>query len=149
MHAEHAARVLQAGCEAGDGQRRGVAGEDAVGGAQGFQALQQLALDLQLLDDRLDHQAGVGQFFQRIGRAQAGEGGGLGGGLQLAFLHQPGELPVDAGDGLGRGAGAGVVQAHRVPGLGGDLGDAGAHGASADHGHRGFSVQGVHGLSVL
>ncbi|MNT09625.1 hypothetical protein D3C72_1444150 [compost metagenome] len=37
VHANHLVRALQPGGEAGDGQRRGVAGEDAVGGAQSFQ----------------------------------------------------------------------------------------------------------------
>lgn len=72
VHANHLVRALQPGGEAGDGQRRSVAGEDAVGGAQGFQLAEQRLLDLQVLDDGLDHQMSIGQGFEGVYRAQPG-----------------------------------------------------------------------------
>ncbi|MCY1548687.1 hypothetical protein D9M68_848120 [compost metagenome] len=141
--------MLQASRQAGDGQGGGVAGEDAVLAAQAFQLAQQAALDLQVLDDGFDHQAGIAQGFDGVRRLQAGDDGGAGLGTELAFFHQAAELTVNALDGLGGGAGAVVIKPDRVAGLGRDLGDAGAHGAGADHGNGCGCVQGGHGLSVL
>ncbi|MNP53700.1 hypothetical protein D3C76_1481950 [compost metagenome] len=149
MQADHAAGVFEACGETGDGQRRGVAGEDAVLAAHRFQLAQQAALDLQVLDYGLDHQAGACQRLDGFHRLQAGDGGGTGFGAKLAFFNQAAELAIDAVDGLGGAAGAVVIQLDRVAGLGGDLGDAGAHGAGADHGDACGAVQGGHGISVL
>lgn len=85
VHANHLVRALQPGGEAGDGQRRSVAGEDAVGGAQGFQLAEQRLLDLQVLDNGLDHQASIGQGFEGVYRAQPGAYGFPFGSLHLAF----------------------------------------------------------------
>ncbi|MCY1371939.1 hypothetical protein D9M69_591090 [compost metagenome] len=141
--------MLEACGQAGDGQGGGVAGEDAVLAADVFQLAQQAALDFQVLDYGLDHQAGAGQFLDGFHRLQAADDGGALVGAELAFFHQAAELAVDTVDGLGGGAGAVVMELDRVAGLGRDLGDAGTHGAGADHGDGCGSVQGGHGLSVL
>ena len=62
-------------------------------------------------------------------------------GLQLAFFHEPGELPINGGHCLGSGPWAVVVKLYRVAGLSRDLGDAGPHGACADHCHQGVIVE--------
>ncbi|MCY1366167.1 hypothetical protein D9M69_530480 [compost metagenome] len=149
VHADHPAGMLEAGSQAGDGQGRGIAGEDAVGAAQLFELAQQATLDLQVLDDGFDHQAGIGQGLDGLHRLQAGDDGGAGFGGEFVLLHQAAELAVDAVDGLGGRAGAVVIELDRMAGLGGDLSDAGTHGAGADHGDGGGSVEGGHGLSVL
>lgn len=134
VQAGNALGALEAGGDGGDRQRRGVAGQQGVGAAQGLQLGEQLALDRQVLDDGLHHQAAVGQLGQGGGRAHAGDDGvdlGLG---HLALGHTLLELAAHAVDaGLCR-AGAVVVQAYRMAGLGRHLGDASAHGAGADHG---------------
>jgi hypothetical protein len=86
----------QAGGEAGDRQRRGVAGEDAVLAAQGFELVQQALFDRQVLDDGFDDQARGRERIEGFHRLQAGADGFALGGWQLAFFHQPAELPVDA-----------------------------------------------------
>ncbi|MCY1422931.1 hypothetical protein D9M71_386310 [compost metagenome] len=148
MHADHALWVSEFGGQAGDRQRGGVAGQDAVGAAQAFQLAEQVALDLQVLDDGFDHQARIGQLGDGVGRLQVGHAGRIGSGGQLAALDALGQLPVDAGNGLASGARAFVVELDRVPGLGCDLGNAGAHGTGADHGDNGVAVECWHGLSA-
>ncbi|MCY1429379.1 hypothetical protein D9M71_452950 [compost metagenome] len=133
--------ALEGGGQRGDRQRGGVAGEDAVVAADRFQLGEQAALDLEVLDDGLDHQGAALEVFQAGGRGQAGDHGVAFGGVQLAGVDALAELLGDAGDGLGGGAFAGVEQGDRMAGLGSHLGDAGAHGAGADHRDGGVFMQ--------
>ncbi|MNO99294.1 hypothetical protein D3C76_910600 [compost metagenome] len=135
VHANHLLGALQTGSDAGDGQRRGVAGEDTVGSAQGFKLAEQRLFDRQVLDDGFYHQAGISQCLKRINRAQANTDRFTLSGLQLAFFHQPGQLAVNARHCLGGGTRAVVVELYRVPGLGRDLGNTGPHRTGTDHRH--------------
>ena len=141
MHADQALRCLQSSRDRSHRDRRGIGRQDAAGAADDLELAEQAALDLEVLDDGLDHQAAAGQIGARLDRRQA-LARGLGRfGRQLALVGQPGELGADAGDGLFGGAGAVVEQADRMAGDGCDLRDAGAHGASADDGDRGRKRQ--------
>ncbi len=144
MHAHHLLRPLQARGQARDRQRRGIAGQNAVWGAERFELQQQGLLDLQVLDDGLDDQAGIGEGLDRLHWLQACSDSLASLGLQPAFFHQAPELTVDARHGLCRCTGAVVVELDRVPGLGRHLGDTGAHGTRADHCHQRVVIQCAH-----
>ena len=116
----------------GDGRHRqgaGVGGEDGLGPADAVQLGEQRLLRLQLLDDRLDHDAGAGQRGQVGGRGQAAARRlGVGGRHQplLDPLREPGLDLRDAGvdEPL-----LDVARDHDVARLQAHLGDAGTHGA--------------------
>jgi hypothetical protein len=55
------------GREPGDRDRRGVRREDRLGGDRRVQVLERLRLDRRVLDDRLDHELGLGESVQ-VGR---------------------------------------------------------------------------------
>ena len=136
VHADEAARRLQAVGERGDRDRGGVRGEDAARVDLGLELAEQGPLGFGVLDDRLDHQADAGGFVEPVDRADAGDRGLRLLGVELALGDQALERLLELGAGRGGGAFAGVEQAHRVPGLGRDLGDARAHDAGADDEHR-------------
>ena len=54
MHAADAVAMLQRARDRGDADRRGVGGEDAVGRDDGLELAEQLLLDLEILEHRLD-----------------------------------------------------------------------------------------------
>ena len=56
-----------------DGERRGVGGDDRLGLDDAVELLEQVALDLQVLDDGLDDEVAVVQPVQIVGHGDAAE----------------------------------------------------------------------------
>ena len=119
-----------------DGQAAGVGGDDGAGLADGFDLLQQRALDVEVLDDGFDDPVDVGQFLQVVVEIADGdearerwfeERGGL------RFL---GGVESGGGDFVARRAvGVGrddIEQVAGNSGIGEMRGDAGAHGSGAE-----------------
>ncbi len=67
MHPDHALGPRRRGRDLGDGERRGVRRENGIGPADPVELGEELALRLQLLDDRLDHEVAVRKVVE-LGR---------------------------------------------------------------------------------
>ena len=72
VHADHALRMLGRLGDGMDRDRRGVRREDRVGPHEAVELGEHLALRLELLDDRLDHEIAVGQVGELGREATAG-----------------------------------------------------------------------------
>ena len=149
MQPEQTLWAFQLGGNAGDRQRRSIAGQDALLVANAFQLTEEGAFDLQVLDDGFNDQRATGQILDGFHRLQAGDSHPAGVGREFAFFDALAQLPVDPVDSLGGGAWAVVQQQYRVAGLGCDLGDAGAHGPGTDHGDARCGAQCGHGSAPL
>ena len=120
--ARHARRDL------GDAQRRRVGGEHAVLAHDRASSREQLALELERLRRRLDHDVGVGQRaerrrrLERPGRAR----------LEPALLDLALEPLGDAGQPALERSGVGIVHERARARRRGELRDAGAHRAGAE-----------------
>ena len=71
VHADEPLRAAQGAGDRGDGQRRGVGGQDRIGSDHGLQLAEQAPLDGEILDDGLDHEsagAKVGEVPQADSR---------------------------------------------------------------------------------
>lgn len=91
-------------------------------------------LDLELLEDGLDDDVGVGDRVQVGGRGDAPERGLRVLGGQLALAHEPVVRGLDAVGATGQG-GVGDVAQDDVPArLRRDLGDSGPHESGSDDG---------------
>ncbi len=104
----------------------------ARAGATRSSSREDLALDLEALDHRLDHQVGVGERGEPGRRPDAGARGVALAGGQLALGDQPLEALVDRRETLVESRRGDVDQRHREARLRGDLRDAVAHRAGAD-----------------
>jgi hypothetical protein len=137
VDADHPAGMGVGGGDLGDGQRRGVGGQDRVGRDDRLEIAEDRLLGLHRLDHGLDHEVGVGQVLQRGREGDPSEQLGLvglghllaldrpvGGVLEvLAATLQPLVVDLDADDGIAV--------------AGEDLGDAGTHGAESYDADRG------------
>jgi hypothetical protein len=130
-----------------DRQRRRVRGDDGVAAKDFLQRPEQMALGLEVLDDRLDHERAVAEG--RDGRTLDARRHGLppGPAGSRPFDDRACEVPGDAGLGALDGAGVRVGRRHAVPRLCRDLRDAGAHRAGADHADHRVRGQGPASLS--
>ena len=63
VHADDAAGKAVGGGDLGDRERRGVGGQDRVGPHDVVEVAEDRLLDLERLDDRLDHEVGVGEVL--------------------------------------------------------------------------------------
>ncbi len=72
VHADHLLRPRGGGGQLGDRDRAGVGGEQGVGRAQPVEVAQDLPLDVEPLDDGLDHQVGSRQVRQLARRSSTG-----------------------------------------------------------------------------
>ena len=70
---DEALRAVGGGGEPGDGDRRGVGGDDGVGLEERTKRHEDLALHRLVLGRRLDHQIGVGEALIALGIGDAGE----------------------------------------------------------------------------
>ena len=70
VHADDPLGPCRRGGDLGDGERRGVRREHGVGPADPVELGEELALRLQLLDDRLDHEVAVGEVVELGGQGQ-------------------------------------------------------------------------------
>ncbi len=141
MHPHDAARMLHSRSERGDRERRRVRREDALRSHHVLDALEELALGSEILDDGLDDELRDADVGQRHHGRDPRDGGIRRGALQPAFRD---ELVERFGDALLRrvaGAEARVVQLDAMPVERGDLRDAGAHRAGADDGDGRVSGQ--------
>ena len=67
VQAQDAVGAPGGGRQAGDRDRRGVRGEDRLGADDRVEVLERLRLDRRVLDDRLDHELGLGEGVE-VGR---------------------------------------------------------------------------------
>ena len=138
VQARQALRTGQCGTNGGDGNRRGVAGQNAAPGHHGFELLEQCLFDLQVFHDGFHHQGGIGQFRDLVDGLQtrtSGLGSFCG---ELALGRHFFKLGTNALNRLGCRAGAVVEQLDRVPASGCHLGNTGTHGTGADDGNHGL-----------
>ena len=131
MHADTASRAVEPSRDRCHGDGRGVGGQDRVGSHHGFCRTEELSLCVQILDDRLDDEAGGTEFADAGDRTDACEDRGA---VVLAQAS-PGDLRCERGCDAVKparsGAGLGVVNQHLRAGGCRHLRDAGAHGAGA------------------
>ena len=128
----------RSGVAAADAMRRhrqaaGVGGQERPGRGGGIEQPKCLALELQVLGDRLDHQVGGGQVFQPGLRPDAPQRRVAVGGRDLFLLDAPRQEAGHPAARLVDRARQRVVQQHLDPRGGRDLDDARAHGAGAQH----------------
>ena len=136
VHADDALGPGRRGRDLGHRERRGVGREDRVGPADPVELGEELALRLELLDDRLDHEVAVGERLELGRRRQPRNGRVAIGLLELALLDLAREeVPDPAGRRLAE-LGRHLAADRVVAGLDRELRDAAAHGAEADHADR-------------
>ncbi len=93
-----------------------------------------LLLDVELLDDRLDDQFAAGEVAERGRRREVRHRGVAPRRVELALRDLLAERVADRRDRLRRRRGVGIVQTDAAAGLREHLRDAAAHRARADHG---------------
>ena len=137
VDADDAAGVGVGGGDLGDAEARGVGGQDRLRLHDRLELAEDRLLDLDRLDDRLDHEVGVGEVLHARGEGDPAEQRRLVLLAQLAARDGASggvlEVLATALDGL-------VVDLdadHREAVAGEHLRDAGAHGAETDHADRG------------
>ena len=131
MHPDQGA--AQALADLGDGQGRGVGGENALGLADLVQLAEGGLLHAHVLKGGLHDQVAVGAQVLLQARGDGGHdavGLGL---VHLALFHQLGIALLDLGLAAVGPLLLDVAQGHGPAALGEGLGDALAHGACADH----------------
>src|SRR5882724_2921006 len=133
VHADDFVRPAGGGGQAGDRDRAGVGGEDGLRRARPVELGEDLLLDLQPLDHRLDHQLRLGQGLNLPRRLHSGEGGIAGRGVELALLDQPPEALADLGHAARQGVRDHVDQHHVIASLRRHLGDAVPHRPRSHH----------------
>ena len=106
-------------------------------------------LDVEVLDDDLDHETDVVELGVGVDRAQPREDRVALGGVETAALDPLVEAAPDLRHAAIERGRAGVAQVDRVAGAGGDLGDAAAHRAGADHDDGLVGGQRVARVSVI
>ena len=115
-----------------DGQRGGIAGDDAARGDDAVEGPEELLLLVEILDDGLDDEIAVAEVghVERAPDAPAIFGGLIFCDLALAGEHLP--CAVDACHALVEQVLVDLGQHNIITGLGGALGNAAAHQAAAD-----------------
>ena len=108
MEAGDALRRAAAGGDRRHRQRRRVRREQAGIGDDRFEVAEQLALGVEILDDRLDDDLAVGEILQRIGDVQPRDGGLRVIGAEPALLGELREHLRDRVARFGRSARAAV-----------------------------------------
>ena len=135
VQADDAVVAARAAGDLGDRQRRGVGGEDRVLRADLVELAEQLALDGELLEHRLDDEIGVGQVVERRRARQPPHHGVLVGGLILPRSTDLAKKPSVCFSARSSACLGHVVADGPEAGARRDDGDAGAHGAAgAAHG---------------
>ena len=119
--------------ERGHGDRRGVRGEHRVVAAHLRQPGEQLALQLEALGRRLDHQLAWRQALQRAGRPRAAPAASA---ASLPFSTQRSSPRRTRSTPALERLGHRIVEHHSHARRAAELGDAGAHRAGADHAER-------------
>ena len=134
MQTRYALGVFNASGNGGNGNRRGIAGQQRRRGADLRQLAEQRLFDLQTLGRRFNHQLRLRKLIQFSCRRNTRQ-------QHLCLLGA--DFPAtDAGiqtlgntvDGASNRVGGNVIQQHRMPGAGSDFNNARAHGAAANHG---------------
>ena len=117
----------------GDRDRAGVGGEDRIRRRQPVELAPQRRLDVEVLEDRLDHEIGVAHPTRIVGRRDPGEGGLALLGREPALGHCPLQVP---GDPIAAGLRPREVRFEELdlePDRRVDLGDPVAHQPGAGH----------------
>ena len=104
----------------------------ASGDHDHFQFAQQLALDVEILDDRLDHQLRADEIAERVHRNDRAAAASASARAELAFGRERCQRFADLRLRRVGGAHARIEEVHAMPRLRGHLRDARAHRAGAD-----------------
>ena len=120
----------------GHRQRRGVRREDRARGEDLVERREELALRLELLDDRLDHDVAAGQVFQLGGESEATERGVALLGGHAALLDVAVEEALDLRVTSLRGRGRDLPPDRLEPCLEAELSDARPHRPQTHHADR-------------
>ena len=132
VKARDAFRTRAARRNRGDRQRRRIRRQNAALADHRFEVAKEFALDLELFDDRLDHDVAIRQIARLTGRVNAGEGVMRIGFLDLAFCRElvqcVGKIVAGGGDRLR----VRVEETHGESAERRDLRDAAPHRAAAD-----------------
>ena len=132
VHTDDASGAVVGGGDLGDRQRRGVGRQDRLGRDDVVELAEHRLLDLDRLDDRLDHEVGVGEVLHARGEGDPAQQLGLGllGELAARDGAVGGVLEVLAAAGQRL---LGDLDTGDLEAVAGEhLGDAGAHRAEAD-----------------
>ncbi len=136
MHADDACGVRRRRGDARHRQRARVGRQDGVGNRHRVEAAERVALEVEILRDRLDHHLRHRQALEHGRRAEPANRGHQSVIGQLALLHLAGQESADAIHGpIGR-AGHRIVEQHLEPCLRGNLGNARAHRAGPEDADR-------------
>jgi len=108
VKSRHPLRVFQRRTDGRDGNRRGIAGQNAMGRHHHFQVGKQLVLDGQALHNGFDHQPGIGQVGQLMRHLQPRTGCLRLLGAELAFGRHLVELGTNACNRLRSRIGTGI-----------------------------------------
>ncbi|MPN01417.1 hypothetical protein SDC9_148626 [bioreactor metagenome] len=130
--ARKAVRGLERRADGGDRQRRGIGGQHGGARHDDFQLREQLALDVQALDDGLDHQITLRQVVQRRHGLELGGPLLHFGRVDLALFCKALPLLLDLLLRSRSGFGVGVEEVDLAARLCGDLCNATAHGTGAN-----------------
>ncbi len=116
----------------GDGERRGVAGDQRAGLEHGVERGEGFLLELDVFDDRFDHQVAVGELGQ-LGDPVQAAAGGLALGRGEALLDRLVERLLDPPEAFCKQVRIHFPHQGRMSSGGDHLGDARAHEAAAQY----------------
>ncbi len=147
VRAEHAAGMRETGSDIADPERGGVGRQHAIRAHDAFQLREQRALDVEILEHRLDHQVDTGKVGQVGGRMQPRQRRRAAVGIEQAARHRLVQRGRDQALATRQPGLVGIGQVHLQALHQEMLRDRRAHGAGADHGnvaeaaHQTFSAQ--------
>ncbi len=145
VHADDTPGQTRRGADLGHRQGRGVGGQDGVLGDHAVEPLEELALERELLDDRLDDQLALLDVGQVGGEGHPAEQLGLFVLRHLAAPYRTAGRLLDMLPAHGQGVVIDLDPDHPVAVAGEDFGDAGAHRAEPDDADRGeLACHGMH-----
>ncbi len=146
MNPEDPLGPLAGGPDGGDRERGGVGGEDGRRLKRVLEALEGGLLDVEILHDGLDDEAGGGEFDEvaraRRQVADPTQHGGPRGRVEPPLFDFPGDRFFVSDSGPVDRAGERVRQHDGVSGGGRDLGDPASHGPGAEDGDSSGAIEG-------
>jgi hypothetical protein len=123
------------GGDRGDRDRRGVGRQHGILAGDPVEVAEDLLLDLDLFEHRLDDQVHLGRRVQVGGHGDASEGGVALVGRHGLLVDHPGERPFDGRDSPIECVGRDIANDDVPPGNCRHLGDARPHQPCSDHQH--------------
>ena len=134
MHADDALRMLQAGRQRGDRQRRGIGSQNRFRRHNDFELAQQCSLGLEILDDRFDDEPRADAIGQYVDGRDSTACTARSIGRDLSLRRKRIECCRERATRFVGRAETRIEKLHGVARLRSNLRDSGTHCARADHG---------------